>query len=77
MLAVEELCASHLQAELGAKQALVSHHLKVLKDAGLLTTSPCGRFTYYRLAPGSLDTLRDAVAGLSAASYHTPARRPC
>lgn len=77
MLAVEEMCATHLQAELGAKQTLVSHHLKVLRDAGLVSTAPCGRFTYYRLSPGALDALRDAVAGLSAASYHTPARRPC
>jgi ArsR family transcriptional regulator, arsenate/arsenite/antimonite-responsive transcriptional repressor len=77
MLAVEELCTTHLQSELGVKQALVSHHLKVLRDAGLVETSPCGRFNYYRLAPGALDGLRDAIAGLSAASYHEPARRSC
>lgn len=77
LLAVEELCTTHLQAELGVKQTLVSHHLKVLRDAGLVETAPCGRFTYYRLAPGALDHLRDAVAGLSAASYHAPARRSC
>jgi ArsR family transcriptional regulator, arsenate/arsenite/antimonite-responsive transcriptional repressor len=77
MLAAEELCTTHLQAELGAKQTLVSHHLKVLRDAGVVDTSPCGRFTYYRLSPGALDRLRDAIAGLSAASYQTPARRAC
>jgi ArsR family transcriptional regulator len=77
LLAREELCTTHLQAELGAKQTLVSHHLKVLREAGLVSTSPCGRFTYYRLTAGALDELRNAVAGLSAVSYHQPARRAC
>ena len=51
LLAAEELCSTHLQAELGAKQTLVSHHMRVLRDAGLVTTAPCGRFSYYRLVP--------------------------
>ncbi|MGH3658999.1 MAG: ArsR/SmtB family transcription factor, partial [Micromonosporaceae bacterium] len=36
LLAVEELCVCHLQEELEAKQTLVSHHLKALRDAGLV-----------------------------------------
>jgi ArsR family transcriptional regulator len=38
----------------------VSHHLKLLVDAGFLTRSKRGTWSYYRLVPGSLD----AVAGL-------------
>jgi ArsR family transcriptional regulator len=77
LLAREELCTTHLQDILGAKQTLVSHHLKVLRDAGLLDTEPCGRFTYYRLRPGVLDGLKDAVAVVADASHTTPRRRAC
>ena len=76
-LATEELCTTHLQDVLAAKQTLVSHHLRVLREAGLVQTSPCGRFTYYRLAPGALDDVTAALGGLAAASHRTPARRPC
>ena len=77
LLSAEELCTTHLQDLLGAKQTLVSHHLKVLREAGLLDTSPCGRFTYYRLRPGALDGLSAAVHDLAAASHRTPDRRAC
>jgi ArsR family transcriptional regulator len=76
-LADEELCTTHLQDLLGAKQTLVSHHLKVLRDAGLVDTEPCGRFTYYRLRPGALDAAGDAMAALAGASRRDPVRRPC
>lgn len=77
LLADAELCTTHLQDLLGAKQTLVSHHLKVLRDSGLVLTEPCGRFTYYRLRPGALDELAAAVAALAAGSRRTPARRAC
>ncbi len=77
LLADAELCTTHLQDLLGAKQTLVSHHLKALREAGLVLTAPCGRFTYYRLRPGGLDGLRDAVAVLAAASGNVPVRRAC
>jgi ArsR family transcriptional regulator len=77
MLAEAELCTTHLQGALGAKQNLVSHHLKVLRDAGLVLTAPCGRFTYYRLSPGALDGLGAAFSGLIDASHSVPPRRPC
>lgn len=77
LLATTELCTTHLQDELDVKQPLMSHHLKVLRDAGLVTTEPCGRYTYYRLRPGSLDVLSAAVGALAGASHGAPARRPC
>lgn len=77
LLTEVELCTTHLQELLGAKQTLVTHHLKVLREAGLVDTEPCGRFTYYRLRPGALDGLRDAVSTLAAASHGVPAKRPC
>ncbi|WP_407939735.1 ArsR/SmtB family transcription factor [Motilibacter deserti] len=77
LLAGEQLCTTHLQDLLGAKQALVSHHLKTLREAGLLDTEPCGRFTYYRLRPGALDGLAAATGELAAASRAQPSRRAC
>lgn len=76
-LAAESLCVCHLQDELGARQTLVSHHLRALRDAGLVLAEPAGRFTYYRLAPGALDQVRDAVAALAAAGADDRPRRPC
>lgn len=76
-LADEELCTTHLQHLLGAKQPVLSHHLRVLRDAGVVSTEPCGRFTYYRLRPGALDALAHALAQHAAAARVTPARRAC
>jgi ArsR family transcriptional regulator, arsenate/arsenite/antimonite-responsive transcriptional repressor len=72
-----ELCTTHLQDLLGAKQPVLSHHLKVLRDAGLVLTAPCGRYTYYRLRPGALDGLAVAVSHLAETSRRVPERRPC
>lgn len=78
LLAQESLCTCHLVEELGAKQPTVSHHLRVLREAGMVDTEPCGRFTYYRLRPDALD---DVAAGLVALADAARAadgrRRPC
>ncbi|GHJ20565.1 ArsR/SmtB family transcription factor [Streptomyces albus] len=58
LLARETLCTTHLVEETGAKQTNLSNHMKVLREAGLVETEPCGRYTYYRLRP-------EALAGLS------------
>ncbi len=51
LLAKETLCTTHLMEETGARQTNLSNHLKVLREAGVVETEPCGRFTYYRLKP--------------------------
>lgn len=56
----QEACVCDLQDPLGLSQPTVSHHLKVLMDAGFLTRSKRGTWAYYALVPGSLDS----VAGL-------------
>ena len=76
-LATEELCTTHLQELLEAKQPVMSHHLRVLRDAGLVLTEPCGRFTYYRLRPGALDHMASELAALAAATRRAPERRSC
>ncbi|MEV8588833.1 metalloregulator ArsR/SmtB family transcription factor [Streptomyces sp. NPDC051180] len=49
LLARETLCTTHLVEETGARQTNLSNHLRVLREAGVVETEPCGRFTYYRL----------------------------
>ncbi|MEV0037077.1 metalloregulator ArsR/SmtB family transcription factor, partial [Streptomyces sp. NPDC050804] len=46
LLAHETLCTTHLVEETGAKQTNLSNHLRVLREAGVVETEPCGRFTY-------------------------------
>ncbi|MFF6885451.1 ArsR/SmtB family transcription factor [Streptomyces sp. NPDC012421] len=65
LLARETLCTSHLVEETGAKQTNLSNHLKVLREAGVVETEPCGRFTYYRLRPEVIGALADQFAGLA------------
>ncbi|MFE1362744.1 ArsR/SmtB family transcription factor [Streptomyces anulatus] len=65
LLARETLCTTHLVEETGAKQTNLSNHLKVLREAGLVETEPCGRFTYYRLGPEVLAGLSEQFAALA------------
>jgi ArsR family transcriptional regulator, arsenate/arsenite/antimonite-responsive transcriptional repressor len=65
LLATEQLCTCHLVELTGARQSNVSNHLRALREAGLVETEPCGRFTYYRLRPEALERLADGVAGLA------------
>lgn len=53
----QEACVCDLVGELDLAQPTVSHHLKVLTDAGFLSRSKRGTWAYYRLVPGALDTL--------------------
>jgi len=52
-----EACVCDLVAPLGLSQPTVSHHLKVLVDAGLLTRDKRGVWAYYALVPNALDSL--------------------
>ncbi|KPL30198.1 metalloregulator ArsR/SmtB family transcription factor [Streptomyces anulatus] len=65
LLARETLCTTHLVEETGAKQTNLSNHLRVLREAGLVETEPCGRFTYYRLRPEVLAGLSEQFASLA------------
>lgn len=63
MLGDGERCVCDLQAELGAAQSRLSFHLKVLKEAGLLTDRKDGRWSYYAIAPEALADVHDVVVG--------------
>jgi ArsR family transcriptional regulator len=78
LLASEQLCVCHLTEELDVAQPLVSHHLKVLREAGLVESERWRYWTYYRLRVHALLELASRLEDL-AASAPTDARRrrPC
>jgi ArsR family transcriptional regulator len=52
-----EACVCDLTEPLGLSQPTVSHHLKVLVDAGLVTRDKRGVWAYFALVPGALDAV--------------------
>lgn len=78
LLAREALCNCHLVEETGASQTNISNHLRQLRTAGLVTTEPHGRYTYYRLRPEALRAVATALTDLAdAAETNAETRRPC
>jgi ArsR family transcriptional regulator, arsenate/arsenite/antimonite-responsive transcriptional repressor len=53
----QEACVCDLTEPVGLSQPTVSHHLKILVDAGVLTRQQRGKWAYYRLVPGTLDDI--------------------
>jgi ArsR family transcriptional regulator len=56
-----EACVCDLIEPVGLSQPTVSHHLKVLADAGFLTRSKRGTWAYYALVPGALERISDVL----------------
>ena len=56
-----EACVCDLVEPLGLSQPTVSHHLKLLFEAGLVGRDKRGLWVYYRLVPERLQMLRDAL----------------
>ena len=54
-----EISVSEIVAALGLSQPTVSKHLKVLREAGLVSVREEGQHRYYRLDRGPLETLED------------------
>jgi ArsR family transcriptional regulator len=52
-----EACVCDLTGPLGLTQPTISHHLKVLVDAGIFTRDKRGVWAYYALVPGAMDAL--------------------
>jgi ArsR family transcriptional regulator, arsenate/arsenite/antimonite-responsive transcriptional repressor len=52
-----EACVCDLTDPLGLTQPTISHHLKILVDAGIFGRDKRGKWAYYALVPGALDAL--------------------
>jgi ArsR family transcriptional regulator len=62
--AKDDICVCDFTAGLPLEQPTVSHHLRWLREAGLVRCERKGTWVYYRLAPGTLSRLRKAVNAL-------------
>lgn len=58
----QEACVCDLIEPVGLSQPTVSHHLKVLTEAGFLTRSKRGTWAYYRLHPDALTSIANFLA---------------
>ncbi|MFD1378061.1 ArsR/SmtB family transcription factor [Micrococcus antarcticus] len=57
-----ETCVCDLPEPLGLKQPTVSHHLKILVEAGILHREKRGVWAYYSVVPGALESLGSSLA---------------
>ena len=58
----EACCVCDLTATFDLSQPTISHHLRVLRDAGLVQSESRGTWAYYRLVPDVIERLRDVFA---------------
>lgn len=59
-----EACVCDLTAPLELGQPTVSHHLKILVEAGLLSREKRGTWAYYSLVPGALEAVSESIMAL-------------
>lgn len=60
-----EACVCHLEAVLKKRQAYISQHLMVLRDAGILETRREGKYIFYRVADPGIFALIDTAADIA------------
>ncbi|UGT44775.1 metalloregulator ArsR/SmtB family transcription factor [Nocardia yamanashiensis] len=58
----DEVCVCELTPAFDLSQPTISHHLKVLREAGLLTSQRRATWVYYRIVPAALQRLSDILA---------------
>lgn len=63
--AAGEVCACDLTGPLGKSQPTVSHHTKILAEAGLIVGEKRGRWVWWSVVPEAVADLRDALASES------------
>jgi ArsR family transcriptional regulator len=74
-----EVCACDFTTCCDVLQPTVSHHLKILRDAGVIESERRGTSIYYRLVPEAPDRLRALAGEMGGAPQMIPAaslRRP-
>ena len=76
-LRLGERCVCDLTDALDAAQSRLSFHLKVLKDAGLVTDRKEGRWMYYTLSRDTLAEVGELVDALAAAPSAAERRNGC
>jgi ArsR family transcriptional regulator len=75
LLQVRELCVCELTYILGMEQSRISHHMRILREAGLNEDLRQGRWMIYRIPEGSRGFVNDLFASLGRAHLGRSARR--
>jgi ArsR family transcriptional regulator, arsenate/arsenite/antimonite-responsive transcriptional repressor len=57
-----EVCVCDLTSAFDLSQPTISHHLKVLREAGLIDSERRGTWVYYRLVPAALERMAAALS---------------
>lgn len=70
LLNARSLCVCALAARLGLSQPAVSQHLRVLREAGLITPVKQANYVHYRPVPGALESWRDLLCDCCCCSEH-------
>src|SRR5919199_4534695 len=74
MLRGGERCVCELQDGLDAAQSRLSFHLRVLREAGVVSDRKEGRWSYYSIAPEALAEVHDLAVGLQPSKLRVLAR---
>ena len=80
LLRRQDHCVCHLVERLGLKQSVLSHHIGVLRRAGLVVSRPHPtdrRWVYYQLERAALGELADWLGGLADDGDYDPTPLPC
>ena len=77
LLSHGERCVCELQGQLGAAQSRLSFHLKVLKEAGLVTDRRDGRWVYYALDREALREIAAFAAAVKPGRHAGSCRTAC
>jgi ArsR family transcriptional regulator len=62
--ASDEVCVCDFTGALPLNQPTVSHHLRILREAGLVSCERRGTWVYYRIAPDARARVDDAVTSV-------------
>jgi ArsR family transcriptional regulator, arsenate/arsenite/antimonite-responsive transcriptional repressor len=60
--AADEVCVCNLTQTFDLSQPTISHHLRILREAGLVESTRRGTWAYYRLVPDGIAALRGALS---------------
>jgi ArsR family transcriptional regulator len=79
LIGTSQVCACDFTSCCDVRQPTVSHHLRILRDAGVIESERRGTSIFYRLVPAAADRLRALAGEMSGAPPIIPAgalRRP-
>lgn len=77
LLTGQQLCTRDLVTATGMSQPLVSHHLRVLRQSGLVESTVCANLRVYRVRADTLRTLSERLAVMAQRAAATSTEEPC